>query len=143
MADLHMTDRPGFTGKLNAKILERVRFFAKELEMPELEAKFPHLKVTDGSWRGRLPGDDVNLADYIDHTVLKPEATLESVKQLCAEAKQHKFYAVCVNGSRVKHCVELLRGSGVRTAACCGFPLGAGTSAAKAAEAAGEVQDGA
>ncbi|ESL12086.1 deoxyribose-phosphate aldolase [Trypanosoma rangeli SC58] len=143
MADMRMTERPGFTGKLNEKILARVRFLAKELQIPDLEAKFPHLKVSDGSWRPPLPGDDVNLAAYIDHTELKAEATQAAIVQLCEEAKQHKFCAVCVNGSRVKLSVEKLRGTGVKTGATCGFPLGACATATKVVEAKTMVEEGA
>ncbi|EAN89520.1 putative deoxyribose-phosphate aldolase [Trypanosoma cruzi] len=143
MTDLRMTERPGFTGKLNGKILERVRFLAGELQIPDLESKFPHLKVTDGSWRPPLPGDDVNLAAYIDHTQLKQEAPKADIVKLCEEAKQYKFYAVCVNSSRVKLCVEKLRGTGIKTGASCGFPLGACSTATKVAEAKTMVQEGA
>ncbi|RNF26737.1 deoxyribose-phosphate aldolase [Trypanosoma conorhini] len=143
MTDMRMTERPGFTGKLNEKILARVRFLAQELQLPELEAKFPHLKASDGSWRPPLPGDDVNLAAYVDHTQLKPEATQAAIVNLCEEAKQYKFHAVCVNACRVKLCVEKLRGTGVKTGATCGFPLGACTTATKVAEAQMMVQEGA
>nr|CCC91653.1 putative deoxyribose-phosphate aldolase [Trypanosoma congolense IL3000] len=143
MANMHMKERPGFTGKLNDAIRRRVRLISQKLELPSIESKFSHLNFTDGSWRGPLPGDDVNLALFIDHTLLKPESTEASILQLCKEARQHKFYAVCVNGSRVQYCVEALRGSGVRTAAVCGFPLGAGSATAKAAEAADLVRNGA
>ena len=76
-----------------------------------------------------------NLAEYIDHTLLKPDATAAQISMLCAEAKSHGFAAVCVNGVRLAQVVEELAGSNVKPCAVIGFPLGAGTSAAKAAEA--------
>ncbi|KAH8613066.1 putative DeoC LacD family aldolase [Trypanosoma vivax] len=138
-----MSSRPGFTGRLNTRILARVRTLSRDLQLPDLEQKFSHLLLGTGSWRAPPPGDNVNLAAYIDHTLLKPDATEAEVLQLCKEARQYGFYAVCVNGSRVRLCVDALRKSGVRTAVCCGFPLGSGCSAAKAAEARRGVEDGA
>lgn len=139
-----MMERPGFTGKLNGRIVERVRHLSGVLDMPGLEAMFPHLRVTDGSWRPPLPtNDDVDLAAYIDHTQLQQEASEASIAQLCEEAKQHKFCAVCVNSCRVKLCVEALRGTGVKTGSTCGFPLGACSTATKVAEAIAAVEDGA
>ncbi|KAH9586687.1 DeoC/FbaB/ lacD aldolase [Trypanosoma melophagium] len=147
MTDFHMTELPGYTGKLNAQILERVRFLSKELNIPDLESKFPHLHVTDGSWRRplSLPAEDaaVDLSDYIDHTLLKAESTHDALIRLCDEARQHHLHCVCVNGGRVKLCVDTLAGSGVTVGVTCGFPLGANTTAIKVAEAAAAVADGA
>lgn len=84
-----------------------------------------------------------NLAAYIDHTLLKPEATAEDVKKLCAEAREHHFASVCVNPSYVKLAAEELRGSGVTACCVAGFPFGAHTPEAKAAETAQAVADGA
>jgi deoxyribose-phosphate aldolase len=75
------------------------------------------------------------VADFVDHTLLKPDATRAEVVKLCSEAKQHRFAAVCVNGSWIATCVQELRGTGVGVAAVVGFPLGAMTSRAKAFEA--------
>ncbi|KPA83730.1 putative mitochondrial deoxyribose-phosphate aldolase [Leptomonas pyrrhocoris] len=144
MTDLHMTARPGYTGQLNGKILERIRFLSKELDLPNLEDKFPHLKVTDGSWRrvASIP-DDADLAEYIDHTQLKADAPHAAFVQLCDEAKRFHFKAVAVNCAQVKRCVELLAGSGVRVGGSVSFPLGQTTTAVKVAEAMDEVNNGA
>jgi deoxyribose-phosphate aldolase len=75
------------------------------------------------------------LARYIDHTVLKPEAIDAQIVQLCAEARQYHFMAVCVNPVWVKRCVELLQGSDTCVATVAGFPLGATLSEVKAYEA--------
>ena len=71
------------------------------------------------------------LAKFIDHTLLKPEASKADVEKLCREALQHKFYSVCVNGSRVIQARSLVEDSGVKVAAVVGFPLGAMDADAK------------
>jgi len=76
-----------------------------------------------------------NLASYIDHTYLKPDATSAHIEKLCAEALEHQFRAVCVNGVWVRDCKRWLLGTPVAISAVCGFPLGAGASAARAYEA--------
>lgn len=80
---------------------------------------------------------------YIDHTYLKPDATTKEIAKLCAEAKEHGFYSVCVNGAWVPFCVHALEGTPVKVAAVVGFPLGAGSSASKAFEAAEAAKAGA
>ena len=74
-------------------------------------------------------------ASLIDHTLLKPTATADQIRQLCAEAREHKFAAVCVNPVWVPLCAELLAGSPVAVCTVVGFPLGADLSEAKAFEA--------
>jgi deoxyribose-phosphate aldolase len=81
----------------------------------------------------RLSGRD--LARYIDHTVLKPEAIEAQIVQLCAEAQRFHFMAVCVNPVWVKRCVSLLAGTNTRVATVVGFPLGATLPEVKAYEA--------
>ncbi|MBN2537761.1 deoxyribose-phosphate aldolase [candidate division WOR-3 bacterium] len=83
------------------------------------------------------------VARFIDHTLLKPDATAEQVRRLCAEAREHRFCAVCVNPCRVKLAAAELEGAGVLVATVIGFPLGASLSRAKAAEAAAAVELGA
>ena len=85
----------------------------------------------------------VRLARYIDHTLLKPEATGEDIVKLCKEAIEHSFYAVCINPSYVDTAVKELQGSLVKVCAVIGFPLGATSTAAKAFEAAEAVDGGA
>lgn len=77
----------------------------------------------------------MNLASYIDHTLLKPIATVDDIIRLCEEAAQHKFAAVCVNPVYVDLAAHHLAGTGVKTATVIGFPLGATFTAAKVAEA--------
>ncbi|MCX7939260.1 MAG: deoxyribose-phosphate aldolase [Thermoflexales bacterium] len=72
---------------------------------------------------------------YIDHTLLKPDATRAQILQLCEEARRYQFASVCVNASWVKLCVEQLAGSGVNVCVTVGFPLGATTTLVKMFEA--------
>ncbi|MBN1551954.1 deoxyribose-phosphate aldolase [bacterium] len=83
------------------------------------------------------------LGKYIDHTLLKPEATTEDIDKLCKEAIQYKFAAVCVNPVHVQRAVKNLDGSGIPVAAVVGFPLGAVTATIKAAETREAVLKGA
>ena len=87
--------------------------------------------------------DRSRLPSYIDHTLLKADATPEAIVKLCDEARQYGFYSVCVNGGYVPLCSEALEGSGVRVCAVVGFPLGAGATRAKAFEAAEAAERGA
>jgi deoxyribose-phosphate aldolase len=83
------------------------------------------------------------MAQYIDHTILKPGASLEDVRKICDEAKKYKFASVCVNPSYIKFVSESLSGSGVTPCVVVGFPLGATTPEAKANEASECVINGA
>lgn len=83
------------------------------------------------------------LARYIDHTLLKPDGVLAQIEQLCAEALQYNFMAVCVNPVWVSHCVQRLQGSQTRVATVVGFPLGATLPEVKAYEAQVTVEQGA
>lgn len=85
----------------------------------------------------------MNVNKYIDHTLLKPEATVDMITALCMEAKEYDFASVCVNSYWVKLCAKLLAGTDVKVCTVVGFPLGAMTSEAKAFEAQKAIQDGA
>jgi len=80
---------------------------------------------------------------YIDHTVLKATASIESVKKLCEEAKEHQFASVCVNPTHVPMAAEMLKGSGVDVCTVIGFPLGANRPAIKVAETKLAIEEGA
>ncbi len=85
----------------------------------------------------------MQLSRYIDHTLLKPEAQTAQIEKLCAEAKEHNFFSVCVNTSYVKTCAELLKGSSVKVCCVVGFPLGAMDTASKAFETKTAIANGA
>ena len=84
---------------------------------------------------------DIN--KYIDHTTLKATAQKEEIKKLCDEAKEYKFYSVCVNGSNVAYAYEQVKDSDVKVAAVVGFPLGAMSMEAKIFESKKAIEDGA
>lgn len=85
----------------------------------------------------------MKLNQYIDHTFLSPVATSEEIIKLCEQAKQHQFYAVCVNGCYTELASEQLANSDVKIATVIGFPLGAGATQAKIKEAVIAVEQGA
>ncbi|PYG85029.1 deoxyribose-phosphate aldolase [Ruminiclostridium sufflavum DSM 19573] len=85
----------------------------------------------------------MKIAGLIDHTALKPDTTRDQIRKLCKEALEYGFASVCINPCYVKLCSELLKNSLVKVCTVIGFPLGATTTAAKAAEAAEAVQNGA
>ena len=83
------------------------------------------------------------LARYIDHTILKPDAKEGDVIKLCREALEYKFASVCVNASHVKLADSFLHGTEVKVCTVVGFPLGATTKETKAFEAAQAIGNGA
>lgn len=83
------------------------------------------------------------VAGYIDHTILKADATPGAVAALCAEAAEYAFASVCVNSSHVALCAEKLQGSKVAVCSVVGFPLGAMLTEAKVAEARLAIEAGA
>ena len=85
----------------------------------------------------------MNIASYIDHTVLKPTTTITDIEKLCAEAMQYDFAAVCVPPLFVKKAKELTAGSSVKVATVIGFPFGYSAIEAKVAEIILAILDGA
>lgn len=85
----------------------------------------------------------MKLNQYIDHTVLKAAATGKDIEQLCAEARTHEFFSVCVNSAWVPLAKKLLAGSAVKVCSVIGFPLGAMSCEAKVFEAKTAVSQGA
>ncbi len=112
-----------------------------------LEAAYAKQAIDSGACRlgscGCPSPELTTLASYIDHTLLKPEATLAQVDKLCDEAMTHGFASVCVNGSWVRRCAEVLAPSRVLVCSVVGFPLGAMATEAKVYEARRAVEDGA
>lgn len=85
----------------------------------------------------------MDLAQWIDHTLLRPDATETEIAQLCDEAREHKFFSVCINPYWVAYAANALDGSDVKVCTVVGFPLGANTAATKRFEAQRAVNDGA
>jgi deoxyribose-phosphate aldolase len=96
--------------------------------------------VSPAECPGDIPGD---LARYIDHTLLKSDATEDRVRELCAQALEYNFRSVCINPTWVPLAANLLRGSSVLTCTVVGFPLGANESMIKAMEARRAIRNGA
>jgi deoxyribose-phosphate aldolase len=113
---------------------------------PEVAREFVRLGATGltsiapAEQPGNIPGD---LARYIDHTILKANATEEQVRKICAEALEFNFRSVCVNPTWVSLAASLLRDSEVLTCTVVGFPLGANEPAIKAMEARRAIRNGA
>ena len=84
-----------------------------------------------------------NINQLIDHTILKPEASIDDIRKLCIEAKEYNFYSVCVNSAYVNVAYNFLLHSDVKVCSVVGFPLGAMIKEAKAYEAKFAVDSGA
>ncbi|AFS78267.1 deoxyribose-phosphate aldolase DeoC [Gottschalkia acidurici 9a] len=84
-----------------------------------------------------------NIAQFIDHTILKPDATKAMVKKVCDEAKKYNFASVCVNPYYIKYVSDELKESNVKVTSVIGFPLGSTSKDAKAFEAKKVLEDGA
>lgn len=95
------------------------------------------------SYRGNGSEVPRDLARFIDHTLLKPDASAADIDRLCDEAAEYGFAAVCINPTWVRRAVQKLRDSGVRVASVVGFPLGASTTEIKVMEARRALRDGA
>ena len=85
----------------------------------------------------------MSMNQYIDHTLLKAQATRSEIERLCQEAKKYQFMSVCVNPYWVAYANELLHDTSVKVCTVIGFPLGANTSSVKAFEAKEAVKSGA
>ena len=95
------------------------------------------------AFHGEAADVPLDMAQYIDHTLLAPDASAEDIDQLCAEAEQYHFASVCINPTWVRRAANNLRGSGVPVCTVIGFPLGATTTEVKAMEARKALRDGA
>ena len=115
-------------------------------DSPEIAREFVRLgatgltSVAPAERPGDIPGD---LARYIDHTILKANATEEQIRKLCAEAMEFNFRSVCINPTWVPLAASLLQSSDVLTCTVVGFPLGANETAIKAMEARRAIRNGA
>jgi deoxyribose-phosphate aldolase len=85
----------------------------------------------------------MNIAQYIDHTLLKPQANKKDLDKICREAMEYGFAAVCVNPCNVAYCAKKLKGSQVKLASVIGFPLGASVPLIKELETMRALVDGA
>lgn len=90
-----------------------------------------------------ISGVKTEIAHLIDHTLLKPEATVQQIAQLCHEALLYNFASVCINPAHVKLAAQLLQNSEVKVCTVVGFPLGATSTEAKVFETLQALNDGA
>lgn len=111
-----------------------VRIGASEDEFEQMRSA---LLTSTPAWPGKdyQPQTPADLAPFIDHTLLAPQATQAQVEQLCREAIEYRFASVCVNSCHAKFCTDLLRETDIKVCSVVGFPLGAAATEAKAAEA--------
>ena len=100
-------------------------------------------KVPSGAQNSNSTQSGNDLADKIDHTILKPDATRDEIIRLCNEAREYGFISVCVNPCWVKTASEQLYGSDVMVCSVIGFPLGTNTTCLKEEETKRAVSDGA
>lgn len=112
-----------------------------EENVKKILTEFSEFEKTKKTSELKLSAQD--LVGMIDHTLLKPDATLREIKQLCEEAKQYNFASVCVNPSYVDACFNFIKSSNVKVCSVIGFPLGATTAQAKFHEAEEAIKNGA
>jgi len=131
--------------------LERGRMSTSSQGGPALSAedvnriaeRVRQLLQEQGGGKSAPPMTLERVAGLIDHTLLKPEATVADIQRLCDEARLHHFASVCVNPSYVRQAASLLRGTTVKVCCVVGFPLGAQPPETKALEARRAIREGA
>jgi deoxyribose-phosphate aldolase len=99
--------------------------------------------ATRVEYHGQAADVPTDLARYIDHTLLRPDAVVADIDKLCAEAAEFRFAAVCVNPTWVRRAADDLRNSDVGVASVVGFPFGATPTEIKVFEARRAIRDGA
>jgi deoxyribose-phosphate aldolase len=141
------------TAERHLKRVAMIREMEKEKGMTDLSAedieriaaKVKEMLGKGGAAAPAAPAalTPAQVAQLIDHTLLKPDATAADIEKLCAEARQHGFFSVCVNPVFVPQVKRLLRGSAVKVCCVVGFPLGAQDSQIKLLEARKAIREGA
>ena len=111
-----------------------VEHFDRQAEEPVQEKSTETKKKTEG---------DKSLSQYIDHTLLKPDATVEEIEKLCKEAVDHGFKTVCLNSANIDLAASLLENKSPLPIAVVGFPLGAAMTSSKAFETKEAIKAGA
>ena len=120
---------------------------AEKIAAPDLEKitkRIQELLAAQAAQSAAGPAQPpLDIAQLIDHTILRPDTVKSDIEQLCREARQYKFYSVCVNPTWVSLARQLLEGSGVKVCCVVGFPLGAQPPETKAMEARAAIRQGA
>jgi deoxyribose-phosphate aldolase len=113
-------------------------------DMERVARRVQELLAAQGTPAAPAPAEPpLNVAQLIDHTILRPDTTRTDIEQLCREARKYKFYSVCVNPAWVTLAAQLLDGSSVKVCCVVGFPLGAQPPETKAMEARAAIRQGA
>jgi deoxyribose-phosphate aldolase len=121
------------------------RVSASQSDLERIAQRVQELLAAQGNppIAASTPKPKLDIAQLIDHTVLRPDTTRSDIEQLCREARQYKFYSVCVNPTWVSLARQMLEGSGVKVCCVVGFPLGAQPPETKAMEARAAIRQGA
>jgi|JI10StandDraft_1071094.scaffolds.fasta_scaffold77999_2 deoxyribose-phosphate aldolase len=116
--------------------INQISSIRKELESRFVRPHKPNAKVFQ-------PVKTANLASRIDHTLLKADATIEQIQQLCEEAIKHQFYSVCIHGSFILLATQILKGTNIKPITVVGFPTGANSTETKVFETLDAIDNGA
>ena len=121
------------------------RMNASQSDLERIAQRVQELLAAQGNppIAASVPKPKLDIAQLIDHTVLRPDTTRADIEQLCREARQYKFYSVCVNPTWVSLARQMLEGTGVKVCCVVGFPLGAQPPETKAMEARAAIRQGA
>ena len=122
---------------------QRVSAPSSPSDQERIAKRVQELLAVPGTSAPIAPKPKLNIPQLIDHTVLRPDTTKTDIEQLCREARQYKFYSVCVNPTWVTLARDLLAGSSVKVCCVVGFPLGAQPPETKAMEARAAIRQGA
>jgi len=115
-----------------------------EPDLEKVAKRVKELLVEQGAPVAAAPAPPpLDIPQLIDHTILRPDTTRGDIEQLCREARQHKFYSVCVNPTWVTLARQILDRAGVKVCCVVGFPLGAQPPETKAMEARAAIRQGA
>ncbi len=127
----------GLSSSISAQDMQRINQRVAELSGGSGAASFASPSASNGEL------DSAAIAQYVDHTVLKPEASRADVIKLCEEAREFQFFSVCVNPSYAREAKKALAGCKVKVCCVVGFPLGAQPPESKAMEARRAIREGA
>lgn len=114
-----------------------------EIVRQAVEQVLAQMNAQGGAVTAQADLSPASMAKYIDHTLLKADAPISKIKQICDEAKQYHFASVCVNTANIQFVAEQLAGSGVTPCCVVGFPLGAMTTESKVFETMDAIRKGA
>ncbi len=136
-------NREALVDAITREVLEALSTRFDMAETPERVREVVANGADRVAFHGPAADVPLDLARYIDHTLLAPGATADEIDKLCAEAEQYGFASVCINPTWVKRAANNLRGTTVPVCTVIGFPLGATTTEVKAMEARKALRDGA